>query len=1022
MSKFLLEKFSSNKIGKKYIFSQRNSNNWEGPNIEYYPAINTTKYGIYSKDGKYKFELKINNKEGNDYTIRVCNKDGYPTGLTMVVMNGYLYFGKFSSRDGFNGIVYCFKKGENVKIQKYIHGLLINESTFNYILTTEVAVPLPFECLIESGEVLRRTITNPYGDFVEFIVGNPNGNTCVLGASIDSEGAITIGQYYKDFFNGLALRYLPNGVTSLKLYSMGIPNGEFEIIYNDKIINDEPVSGFSYILKKENDPGYINLVCLDKNGKMIMEVMELNSNKKRIKDKAVKLPSDVALNQTESKNNTNQPQNDAKSSGEEKLNNLIGLENVKKEIKKLKAIIRKFNNSVNKPNLNMVFYGNPGTGKTEVARIIASILYEEGILPSNKCVEVDSSGLIAEYVGQTAIKTHEAVQEAMGGVLFIDEAYMLNSGEYKGGSFGEEAITALLKDMEDYRGKLCIILAGYKQPMEKMMEINPGFTSRINRYIDFPDYSLDELRQITLLMYKDKGYEMEDQALDEIIKILNKLKENSIFANAREVRNLLDSIYEIQALRTSDTPSDLLITLSDILEYEKDHNLSFNSKTKKIDWHIDPNDFLEYSNNQSIREINTSYIESCCVNIKCFNDGKLVGEGTGFFISPKGIIGTCAHVVNDADKIIVIVNIQTLSGQIIQKDYTAEVITSDETADVALIGLINPDLMFPYYSLPLPQSGYPKLMTKLIMGGYPFGGNRFENITITEGKVQSINKDNILQDNIVKLFVDISGQPGSSGSGVLDFNNCKCIGIFAGAAIHDTGNIKLTINYAIPIDYLWNLILNYKPIIKMKSNNILDAYGFVKSNENQCRIDINYNLKTTSKIKNEKPLYNNVHIIVGDVSTFRGDAVVNAANKYLAPGAGVCGAIFDRAGYDSLLEECRKIGECEVGNAVITNGYKLDAQYIIHAVGPHYLHDLYPEDLLKKLYKNIFELAIKHNIKSIALPSISTGAFKFPIEKAVKIASKVIKKYSINFDNIYIYCLSIHDNIYIEYKKEFKQS
>jgi ATP-dependent Clp protease ATP-binding subunit ClpA len=172
--------------------------------------------------------------------------------------------------------------------------------------------------------------------------------------------------------------------------------------------------------------------------------------------------------------------------GEQKLRKLIGLAPVKKSIEKIKAYALANKNSKD-INLHMCFYGNPGTGKTEVARIIAQILYENKILPSNKVVEVDREGLIGQYVGETPIKTKEKIQEAMGGVLFVDEAYALIPKDGSGFDYGHEAISTLIKAMEDNRGKFCVILAGYKNEMHKMIESNPGFKSRIQFERDFPN-------------------------------------------------------------------------------------------------------------------------------------------------------------------------------------------------------------------------------------------------------------------------------------------------------------------------------------------------------------------------------------------------------------------------------------------------------------------------------------------------------------------------------------------------------
>ena len=263
-----------------------------------------------------------------------------------------------------------------------------------------------------------------------------------------------------------------------------------------------------------------------------------------------------------------------KSNTLEELDNLIGLEGVKEQLKRIRAILLKNKNFKEKLNLHMCFYGNPGTGKTLVARIMANIFYEVGVLPTNKLVETDRSGICGQYVGQTAPLTHKKVKEAMGGVLFIDEAYALcsNSGV---DDYGNEAIAALLKDMEDYKGKFCVILAGYKNEMEKMIALNPGFDSRINRKIEFPDYSIDELMKIFDVMIKKKNYEITDDAKNKLLEVFEIKSKDKSFANARTVRNILDSLVEIQAVRTindenSEINSERIIRIEDVEQYLKE--------------------------------------------------------------------------------------------------------------------------------------------------------------------------------------------------------------------------------------------------------------------------------------------------------------------------------------------------------------------------------------------------------------------------------------------------------------------
>lgn len=282
-------------------------------------------------------------------------------------------------------------------------------------------------------------------------------------------------------------------------------------------------------------------------------------------------------NKKNSKKNTNSNKkinNVPSLSTMDELDSLIGLDSVKTQIRRMRAVLLKNKGKTKDLNLHMCFYGNPGTGKTKVARLIANILYELGVLPSNKLIETDRAGLVAEYIGQTAPKTHAKVQEAIGGVLFIDEAYTLSSSEESGNDFGKEAIAALLKDMEDYKGKFCVILAGYKEEMEDMISTNPGFDSRINRKIDFPDYTNDELIKIFKLMLKEKEYDIDNDCIEQLSEIFEECSKDFKFANARTVRNILDSLIEIQSVRTieDDDPTndyERIIKKEDIIEYLK---------------------------------------------------------------------------------------------------------------------------------------------------------------------------------------------------------------------------------------------------------------------------------------------------------------------------------------------------------------------------------------------------------------------------------------------------------------------
>lgn len=322
----------------------------------------------------------------------------------------------------------------------------------------------------------------------------------------------------------------------------------FDKISDEKIINY--FKRFFFTVQTPWDENWE--IFVDHHGKkfVINDLQESESNISEIKSE-----KNVASKKTN------------KSSAEKELNELIGLESIKEELLLMKAYLKKQKVLGNKINMNMCFYGNPGTGKTEVARLVAKIFYKEGFLANNNFVETDRSGLVAQYVGQTAPKVHDIFKKAMGGVLFIDEAYSLSTGSTD--EYGSEAIAALLKDMEDYRGKICVILAGYKKEMEQLFDVNPGFRSRINRYIDFPDYSKAEMHEIIKLIFKKEKYICDDKCADVITEIVMSQTNNPNFANARTARNVIERICEIQALRTYKNVNDVTITLDDVNKYLK---------------------------------------------------------------------------------------------------------------------------------------------------------------------------------------------------------------------------------------------------------------------------------------------------------------------------------------------------------------------------------------------------------------------------------------------------------------------
>ena len=260
----------------------------------------------------------------------------------------------------------------------------------------------------------------------------------------------------------------------------------------------------------------------------------------------------------------------------EELEALVGLTTIKADVKELMAFVKiqKMRQDAGLKSvpvsLHLVFTGNPGTGKTTVARIIGRLYKQIGVLSKGQLVEVDRSGLVAGYVGQTALKTQEQIKKAMGGVLFIDEAYALAQ---KDDAFGQEAIDTVLKAMEDHRDDLVVIVAGYTKPMEKFINSNPGLKSRFNKYFEFPDYTIDELESIFYLNCTKYDYVVEEEAKKQIRAriISRKMTRQENFANAREVRNMFEDIITNQARRVAEmenpTHDDMMkITVMDLTD------------------------------------------------------------------------------------------------------------------------------------------------------------------------------------------------------------------------------------------------------------------------------------------------------------------------------------------------------------------------------------------------------------------------------------------------------------------------
>lgn len=257
------------------------------------------------------------------------------------------------------------------------------------------------------------------------------------------------------------------------------------------------------------------------------------------------------------------------------LDRLVGLEPVKRHLRQLGDLLKvrrlRKDHGLANPGRSehLVFVGNPGTGKTTVARVVAELYAAYGLLEKGHLVEVDRSGLVAEYVGQTAIKTVGRCEEAYGGVLLVDEAYSLVRGGEK--DFGKEAIDALVKQMEDHREELVLIVAGYPEPMAEFLSANPGLSSRFPNVVPFPDYDDQELLQILELIAADNDYLLDDDAREYAVRVFAAQHRGPTFGNGRDARNLFETALATHAARVSqiESPTEdelYVLTVADLAD------------------------------------------------------------------------------------------------------------------------------------------------------------------------------------------------------------------------------------------------------------------------------------------------------------------------------------------------------------------------------------------------------------------------------------------------------------------------